>query len=495
MTTSDVATAEHGDRDTVSDASLARLYEQLRGEVVQPGDPRYDVARRVWNGSIDRRPAAVARCVDATDVAACVRFARATELPLAVRSGGHSFPGHSVADGALVVDLGAMKGIGMDPTARTARVEAGVLLGELDRETQSVGLAAPMGAVTHTGVAGLTLGGGIGWIMRHHGLAVDRLLGAEVVTAEGELVGASAEEHPDLFWGLRGGGGNFGIVTEFEFAVDPVGPVVLAGALFWPLEAGEEVARFYRDWSREAPDELTTALAARRAPALPAVPPELHGRHVISVVCCYSGPVEEGERIIRPLREFGPPLLDLCAPKPYLEHQAMFDPVFAPGLWAYLRAHDVAELSDELLGATIEHAGRMESDRSSLVIWQLGGAVGRVGEDETAFSSRSSSYIYNITGATRTAEGFDGARRWVRDFSDAVAPFQSSVYVNFLMDEGLERVRAAYGERRYERLRAVKRTYDPDNLFHLNQNIPPADGPRAEERHTGGTTPRAPAPR
>jgi hypothetical protein len=460
--------------EAVGDGALQSLQREHRGEVVRPGDLSYESVRRVWNGSIDRRPAAVARCTGVADVLAAVRCARTWGLPVAVRGGGHSFPGLSVADGALVIDLGALKGIRVDPTGRTARVQAGVLLGELDRETQTFGLAAPMGAVTHTGVAGLTLGGGIGWLMRRLGLAVDQLRAVDLVTADGAFITVSMEQNADLFWGIRGGGGNFGIVTEFEFELHPVGPLVLAGPLLWPLEMGRHVVDVYRDWSADAPDELTTALIARRAPALPFVPRRLHGQPVIGVVCCYAGPLEQGEQVIRPLRELGPPVVDLCEPKPYLTHQAMFDASFPHGLWVYMRAHDVSALSDEIIDLTLDHAGRITSDRSTVTIWQLGGAVARVGDDETAFHGRGSAYTYNIFGATDAADGFDAECGWVRSFSDALAPHQSGVYVNFLMDEGLDRVRQSYGVAKFDRLRALKRAYDPDNAFRLNQNIPPA---------------------
>jgi hypothetical protein len=455
-------------------SAVDRFRTELRGPLVLPGDPSYDTERRVWNGSIDRRPALIARCAGVSDVIAAVRFARMTGVRVAVRSGGHSFPGLSVADGALVIDLGQMKGIRVDPVRRQARVQAGVLLGELDRETQTFGLAAPLGAVTHTGVAGLTLGGGIGWLMRRLGLAVDQLCSADLVTADGQFVTASREENTELFWGIRGGGGNFGIVTEFEFDLNPVGPVVLAGPLFWPLAMGSEVTHFYRDWATSAPDELTTVLAARRAPALPFVPADLQGQLVISVICCYAGPIDKGQEVIRPMRQLGPPVLDLCEPKPYLAHQALFDPSYPHGVWAYVRAHDVTRLTDEIIDLALGHAERIRSDRSSVVIWQLGGAIARVGDDETAFPGRQSGHTFNISGVTGSADGFDEERAWARSLSDALVPHQSSVYVNFLMDEGTDRVRETYGAARFDRLQALKRTYDPDNVFRLNQNIPPA---------------------
>jgi FAD/FMN-containing dehydrogenase len=453
-------------------SALAQLEASFGGQLVRPADPSYAEHRRIWNGSIDRFPALIARCAGVADVMTAVRFARETGLQVAVRGGGHSFPGLSVCDGGLVIDLSPMRGIRVDPEVRTARAQAGVLLGELDRETQAFGLAVPSGIVTHTGVAGLTLGGGIGWIMRKHGLTVDQLTSVDLVTAEGEFVKASATENADLFWGVRGGGGNFGIVTEFEFDLNPVGPTVVAGPVFWAMEDSPQVLRFYRDWIAEAPDELMTLVVHRKAPPLPFVPAELHGKLVVAVVCCYAGPVEEGERVVAPLKQFGSPVLDVCVPKPFLAHQAMFDPTFPHGRWYYFRACDVAELSDAVIDITVEHSLRIRSPQTAFPIWQLGGAVARSGDD-TAFSGSTSGHTFNINCATETADGFDEEREWVRDFWTALEPYHQSVYANFLMDEGEERVRQAYGAEKYERLRTLKQRWDPDNFFRLNQNIPP----------------------
>jgi FAD binding domain/Berberine and berberine like len=453
--------------------ALRILRASFRGELVRPGDPAYDKNRRVWNGSIDRYPALIARCSGVADVVAIVQFARDTGLEVAVRGGGHSFPGLSACDGGLVIDLGAMKGIRVDPERRTARVQAGVLWGELDRETEAFGLATTGGIVTHTGVAGLTLGGGIGWLQRKLGLTIDRLLSAKVVTADGELLKASHTEHPDLFWGLRGAGGNFGVVTEFEFRLDPVGPTVLAGPIFWPIEESPRLMRFYRDWIAEAPDELMTIVVHRKAPPLDFVPKELHGKLVVSVACCYAGSIEEGEKALRPLKTFGSPVLDACEPKPYVSHQAMFDPSFPHGWWYYIRACDVAELSDEVIDITVDHSMRIGSPRTAFPIWQLGGALARVDDDEAAFNGRSAGHTFNISGITETREGFDEEREWCRNFWSALEPHHTSVYVNFLMDQGEEGIRQAYGPDKYDRLKALKRRWDPDNFFRLNQNIPP----------------------
>jgi FAD/FMN-containing dehydrogenase len=462
-----------GNEVRLDESAFSNLQASFRGELVRPEDPGYDERRRIWNGSIDRFPALIARCAGVADVIAAVRFAREHDLTVAVRSGGHSFPGHSVCDGGMVIDLGSMKGTRVDPEAGTARAQAGVLLGELDRETQEFGLAVPAGIVTHTGLAGLTLGGGIGWLMRKYGLTIDQLLSVDLVTADGEFVKASESENPDLFWGIRGAGGNFGIVTEFEFRLNPVGPTLLAGPIFWPMEQSPEVLRFYRDWITDVPDELTTIVVHRYAPPLPMIPVELHGVPVVTVVCCYTGPVEEGEKVIRPMKEFGSPILDLCMPKPFVAHQAMFDLSLPAGWWYYFRSCDLAELTDEVIDIVADRATKMTSPLTAFPIFQLGGAIARVGEQETAFNGRTARHTLNINATTATAEGFQEEREWSRSFWSALEPYHTSVYVNFLMEEGEDRVRQAYGADKYDRLKALKRRYDPDNFFRLNQNIRP----------------------
>jgi len=457
----------------LEETALAELQAGFRGHIVGRDDPDYEERRKIWNGSIDRRPALIARCAGVADVIAAVKFGRQHGLPVAVRSGGHSFPGLSVADDAFLIDLGLMKGVRVDPEARTARVQAGVLLGELDRETQAFGMAVPSGIVTHTGVAGLTLGGGIGWIMRKHGLSIDQLRSVDLVTAEGEFVKASADENADLFWGVRGAGANFGIVTEFEFNCVPLGPTILAGPIFWAMEDSPEVLRFYRDWVADAPDELMTIVVHRKAPPLPFVPEELHGKPVVMVICCWTGDLEEGEKVVAPMKQFGSPVADVCTAKPFLTHQAMFDPSFVPGRWYYFKSCDVPELTDEIIDVTVDHSLRIKSPLTSFPIWQMGGAVARVDEDDSAFGGRNAGFTYNIGASTAMSEGFDEEREWVRNFWSALEPWHTTVYVNFLGEEGEERIRAAYGADKYDRLKALKRKYDPDNFFRINQNIPP----------------------
>lgn len=452
---------------------VERLAQRLRGEVIRPDEPGYDEHRRVWNGSIDRRPALIARCAGVADVRAALAFARDHGLLVAVRGGGHSFPGHSTCDDGLIVDLSLMRGIRVDPESRTARVQAGVLLGELDRETQDFGLAVTSGIVTHTGVAGLTLGGGLGWIMRKHGLTVDNVLSVDLVTADGRFLTANEDAEPDLFWALRGGGGNFGIATEFTFQLHSLGPQVMAGPVMWTMDKAPQVLRFYRDWVADAPDELMTIVVLRRAPDLPVVPRDLVGRPVISIAACYAGPVDAGDKIVSPLKNFGQPVLDACQPKPYLAHQSMFDPSYPHGWWYYVRSCDVGALNDEVIAVMCDFGQRIVSPITSLALWQMGGAVARVDDAATAFHGRQAGFTFNINGNSVGAEGFDAEREWARGFWSALAPHHTGVYVNFLMDEGEERVRQAYGVAKHDRLKAVKRTYDPGNVFRLNQNIVP----------------------
>jgi hypothetical protein len=453
--------------------SAQALRAAFRGEVIAPGDPTYDEHRRVWNGSIDRRPALVARCAGVADVIAAVRFAREEGLTVAVRSGGHSFPGLSTCDDGLVIDLSLMRGVRVDPHARTVRAQAGTLLGDLDREAQAFGLVVPSGIVTHTGMAGLTLGGGIGWLHRKFGLTIDQLISVDVVTAAGDFVKASARENEDLFWGVRGGGGNFGVVTDFEFRLNPLGPTVLAGPVFWPMSESAKVMRFYREWVADAPDDLTTIAIHRKAPPLPVIPVELHGKPVAGVACCWAGDIEAGEKFLRPLKRFGKPVLDLCVPKPFLAHQAMFDPSFPRGWSYYFRSCDVASLTDDIIEIGAANGERIASPMTSFAIFHLGGAIGRVGDDETAFNGRGSGHTINIPGATTSPEGFDAERDWVRGFWKQLEPYNTGAYVNFLMEEGEERVRRSYGAEKFARLQALKRKYDPQNFFRLNQNIAP----------------------
>jgi FAD/FMN-containing dehydrogenase len=448
----------------------------FRGSLFRPGDDGYDDARRIWNGAIDRRPALIARCADEADVVSALAFARESGLPLAVRSGGHGVAGYAIAHSGVVIDLSALKGIAVDPSARTARAQAGVLLGELDAATQRRGLAAPAGIVTHTGLAGLTLGGGIGWLMRRHGATVDNLLSARVVTADGEVVTASERDEPDLFWALRGGGGNFGIVTEFELRLHEVGPAILGGPVYYALEEGASVLRAYRDAVAEAPDALTTILNLRRIPPLPFLPEELHGRHAITVSACWCGDLDEGERVVRPLRALGTPLADLLVPRPFVELQRLFDAAVPHGWHYYWRSLETPPFSGDAIDALVEQTARITSPLSYTIVFQLGGALARVPGDATAYPQRDAAFNVNVNAAWLGGDERAGEHvRWARNAYDALAPHSNGrVYVNFLADEDGDRVRAAYGPAKYERLAALKRRYDPANVFRLNQNITPA---------------------
>jgi FAD/FMN-containing dehydrogenase len=458
--------------------SVDNLRETLRGTLMQPHDAGYHEARAVWNGTIDRRPAVIVKCAGTADVMAAVDFARKHDLEIAVRGGGHNVAGTAVCDDGIVIDLSAMRAVWVDPRAETARVQGGAVWSDVDYETQALGLATTGGIVSHTGVAGLTLGGGIGWLMRKHGLTADNVRSADVVTADGEFLRASDDEHPDLFWALRGGGGNFGIVTSFEFALHPVGSTVLAGPVFWAADDTADVLRFYRDFARDAPDELGTVVRFGTVPPLPAVPEDLHWRPATAVNACYAGPVDEGERALRPLREHGTPLLDLVSPKPYLAHQSGLDSTVPHGWHYYWKSSDLPELSDALIDVFVDHAFDAESPRSYTVLFHLGGAVRRIDDDATAYTGRNSSHNVNINGAWRPDEEETYAEsdtEWTREFFDALEPHREGVYVNFLdVDDGTQRVRESYGESTFRRLAEIKAEYDPENVFHLNQNIEPA---------------------
>jgi FAD/FMN-containing dehydrogenase len=450
--------------------------EGFRGQLIGAGDADYDSARAVWNGTVDRRPRLIARCTGAADVVTAVRFARAHDLEIAIRGGGHNVAGTAVCDDGVVIDLSAMRGVRVDPAGRRAWVQGGALWGDVDHETQAHGLATTGGIVSHTGVGGLTLGGGVGWLMRKHGLAVDNLLAADVVTADGELLRASEDEHPDLFWALRGGGGNFGVVTSFEFQLHPVGPTVLAGPILWDAAEAGEVLRFYRDFIRDVPDDLGTVVRFGTAPPLPVIPEDLHWRPVVLIGACYAGPIDEGEQVMRPLRASRTPLLDLVGPAPYAGFQGALDSTVVHGWNYYWKSTYLPELRDDLIDVIAGHAFSCASPRSYVAMFHLKGAVSRVAEGGTAFGNRQASHAITLDAVWRPGETFgDGDTAWAREFFASLGRFRDGVYVNFLGgDEDPGRVREAYGDSVYERLVDVKTAYDPDNVFHHNQNIRPA---------------------
>ena len=456
------------------ETARADLAQHFRGVLIRPGDEQYDAARRIWNGAIDRRPGLIARCTGVADVRAAIRFARERDLLVAVRGGGHNVAGTAVCDDGLVIDLSPMKGLLVDPAERTARAQAGLLWSEFDRETQGFGLAATGGIISHTGIAGLTLGGGLGWLMRRHGLAADNVLSADVVTADGDFVRAEAGTNDDLLWGIRGGGGNFGVVTSFQYRLHPVGPIVLAGILLHPAARAREVLRFYRDFIATAPDELTTIVVRRLAPPAPFLPEAVHGQPVVVIGVCHAGAVEDGERVIAPLRSFGRPLVDVIRPTPYVSHQAMFDPTAPHGLGYYWKSEYVPTLSDALIDTLAEEVWPVATPESYTIIFHLGGAVGRHDPEGSAFEDRRAAHAVNIDAVWSDPARAPACVAWTRQLWEAVRPHSTGrVYVNFLGEEGQDRVRAAYGDAKYERLRELKRKYDPTNFFRLNQNIRP----------------------
>ncbi|MGD9890805.1 MAG: FAD-binding oxidoreductase [Dehalococcoidia bacterium] len=451
---------------TTSDERAATaLKGRLRGTLIRPGDAEYDMARAVWNGMIDRSPAMIVRPAVPEDVIAAVNFARESGLPLAVRGGGHNAAGLSVCDGGIVIDLSAMTAVAVDPDARTARAQGGATWGDFDAATAAHGLATTGGLISSTGVAGLTLGGGLGWLMREYGLACDNLLSVEVVTADGRLVTASESENADLFWGLRGGGGNFGVATSFVFRLHPVSEV-LAGMIVHPVERAGEVLRLYREVMAAAPDGLTVFAPLMTTP---------EGAKVIALIVCYSGPIAEGEAAIKRLREFAPALADSVQPMAYADLQRMLDEAFPHGLQVYWRSHFLTGLPDTAIDAMLDRFAGVTSPLTAVIVEPMGGAVGRVSDDATAFDQRDAAY--NLAIIARWTEPAEADRHiaWARDLWEAMRPYADGVYVNYLgVGDGAERVRDAYGPAKYERLAALKATYDSGNLFRLNQNIVPS---------------------
>jgi FAD/FMN-containing dehydrogenase len=455
-------------------AVMQGMEANFQGELIRPGDAGYDAARAVFNGMIDCRPALIARCSGVADVVTAVNFARENGLTVAVRGGGHSVSGYSVCDGGLVIDLSPMKGIWVTPGFRTARAQAGVRWRELDRETQAFGLAVTGGRVSDTGISGLTLGGGSGWLERKYGFTVDSLLSVDVVTADGSFLRASESENADLFWGLRGGNGNFGIATSFEYRLHPVGPVVLGGMLLHSADRAEDLLRFYRDFMRDAPDEVCGGAVFITAPPEPFIPEPVQGTQLLAIIFCYVGPVEEGEETIRPLREFGPPAMDLVQPMPYTVLQTLIDAGNPPGMHQYWKAGFLHELPDEAIDTFVAQARRVTSPMTAVALLPMGGAIARVGEHETPLGLRDAAYNYHLLTQWPGPEDSERHIEWTREMDAAMRPWTDErVYLNFIGDEGEERVRSGYGPEKYERLVELKNKYDPQNLFHLNQNIRP----------------------
>lgn len=456
-------------------AVVEELRSGFRGEILLPGDAGYEDARKIWNGMFDRRPAIIARCVGTSDVINAVNFGRNNNLLISVKGGGHNSAGNAVCDDGLMIDLSLMRRILVDKQNNTARVDGGALLGDVDYETQIHGLAVPGGGiVSHTGVGGLTLGGGFGWISRKYGLAADNLISVELVTAAGRLVTASAEENPDLFWAIRGGGGNFGIVTSFEFQCAEIGTEVYSGMIIKKFEDAKKYIQFHRDYVRTLPDEMTVWMVLRHAPPLPFLPSDVHGKMVVAVPFVWLGDRARGEELIRPLREITEPHGEAIGMNPWVGWQSGFDALVEHGARNYWKSHHLKDLSDDGIDKIVEFAGRMPSDECEVFIPHMEGAPSRVPENETAYSHRKTPFVLNIHTRWRNASDDERCIAWAREFHSSTQQFAQGVYVNFLSDEGEARVKAAYTQEVWDRLVEVKTKYDPSNLFRMNQNIKPS---------------------
>ncbi|MFD1642377.1 FAD-binding oxidoreductase [Halohasta litorea] len=471
-----------------SESTVTTLRTGFRGDLILPDDEDYDDARAVWNGMIDKYPAVIARCAGVSDVMAAVDFGREQELPVAVRGGGHHIAGNAVCDDGIVVDCSQMRSVVVDPKARTARVEAGALLADVDHETQAFGLAVPTGINSTTGIAGLTLGGGGGWLSRKYGMTIDNLRSVDLVTADGEFVHASEETNPDLFWAVRGGSGNFGVVTNFEFDLHPVGPEVLCGPLVYAHEDAREVMRFVRDFNRESPEDCVVWLVLRKAPPLPFLDESVHGTNVLILVAFYAGEMVDGEAVLAPLREFGTPIADAITPHQYTEFQQSFDPLLEPGARNYWKSHNFAELSDEAIDIAVDYAADLPTELSEIFFGQIGGATERVDPEAMAYPHRETRYMMNVHTRWEDPAMDDDCIQWARKFFAEMAPHATGgVYVNFISEaDGEESL--AYRDN-YARLAELKAKYDPDNVFRVNQNVEPApaaDGGNGEPATDGG---------
>lgn len=460
---------------TPVDPDLVRsLAPLLRGSLLFADDPGYEESRTIWNAMIDRRPVAVARCLGVGDVKTCVDFARKHDVPLSIKGGGHNIAGLAVSDEALMLDMSRMRGVWVDPARRIARAQAGCLLGDVDRETQLHGLAAVLGFVSNTGIAGLTLGGGFGYLTRRYGWTSDNVVSMNVVTADGRLVRTSEEENPDLFWGLRGGGGNFGVVTGFEYTLYPVGPEVMAGAVAWRAEEAPAVLEMARELAAGAPPELVVVPAMRIAPPAPWLPEEIHGKPIVALFVCDSGPIEQGRQRVAPIKAFGSPIGDVLQPRPYTSQQSLLDATQPKGRRYYWKSEYLPAMEAEMLSAYVEHAGRISSPHSAMLLFPLDGALNRVPDEHSAVGNRDAGVVLNIAGSWERPEDDPANIEWARTAWRDLRRFSTGgTYINFLTEEeGDERIRAALGKH-YDRLVDVKTRWDPQNLFRLNKNIAP----------------------
>jgi FAD/FMN-containing dehydrogenase len=460
---------------TLDSAALAAIRGRFEGKVLEDGDPGYDDARKLFNAMIERTPRVIIRAAGPADVVAAILLARETRLPFAIKGGGHGVNGHAACDDGIMLDMSPMKGITVDPNARTVIAEAGVNWGEFDAATQAHGLATTGGRVTTTGIAGLTLGTGSGWLERLHGYTADNLISADVVTASGDIVHASEEENADLFWGLRGGGGNFGVVVNFEYRLHELPPQVLGGMLVWPFERAGDVLRFYREFTATMPDEIGGGVAFVTAPEAPFVPPEAQGQHAVAVIACAFTDPERGEELIRPLREFGPPVVDIVGPMPYTGVQQLLDAGNPPGLYNYWKAELVDELTDELIELSVAHGEKMGRSHSLMFFQPLGGKIARTPVETNAITARHAGWTCHCIGEWETPAETDAELAWVKAWGPMIEPFKiAGAPLTFRADTGDEHVRSSFGEDKYARLVALKDKYDPENLFRLNQNIKPS---------------------
>lgn len=447
--------------------------ERFPGAVVLPEDADYDEVRQVWNAMIDRKPALIARCTSSEDVVQAIEFGRTKNLLMSIRGGGHNIAGNAVCDDGLMIDLSPMKKVEVDLSTSRASVEPGCTLGEFDEVVQALGLATPMGINSTTGVAGLTLGGGFGWLSRKYGMTIDNLLSAEVVTADGRQLHASESENADLFWGLRGGGGNFGVITRFEFQLHPVGPNVLSGLLVFPFDQARPVITQFARFTEKMPEELNVWMVTRKAPPLPFLPEEAHGKEMVALAVCYAGDPEEGEKLIEPLRGFGTMIGEHIGVQPYTAWQRAFDPLLSKGARNYWKSHNFTQISDGVIEAIIEYAARLPSPQCEIFIGTIGGQTASVAPEAMAYSSRDANYVMNVHGRWESAAEDEHCIAWARDFFAKTQPFASSgAYINFLTQEETERIAFAYGAT-WNRLVELKNKYDPTNLFRMNQNIKP----------------------
>lgn len=460
---------------TVSGADVEKLRSGFSGRIMTANDPGYDEARTIWNAMIDRRPALVAQCANDEDVIAAVRFAKDNGLLVSIKGGGHNIAGNAVCDGGFMIDLSAMNSVRIDKDSRRANVGPGAKLADFDREAQKFALATPLGINSTTGVAGLTLGGGFGWLSRKYGMTVDNLISADVVTADGQKVRASETENSDLFWGIRGGGGNFGVVTNFEFQLFPFGPDVLTGLIVFPFEQAKDVLSKYRDFIKTISDDLSVWVVLRKAPPLPFLPEESHGKEVVILAIFYAGDPAEGEKLVEPLKGFGTPVGQFIGVQPYVNWQQAFDPLLTPGARNYWKSHNFVELSDGAIDTAIKYVAQLPSPQTEIFFGLIGGQISRVSQDATAYSQRDALWACNVHGRWETPDADEKVISWAREFFDASKPYSTGgVYVNFLTQDETSRISSAYKPEVWKRLVDLKTKWDPTNLFRMNQNISPS---------------------